>query len=1392
LECLEDRAVPTTYKWIGGAHSDASHTSGDPNLWSNALNWLNTSTGTNGAGVPGASDIATFSDTVNFTLSNPTTSYTQPFNKLPVTGGSGTLSLNALVINSTWGSKITIRQPLSLSGASEWDSGIISIGTGSWLTNSGTLTLANPSTIVLTSTGGELDNHGTIIQTGVGDLVLTTGSGASFETTLGNESGATIDLRSDASIYSDSSGGGLTNEGTVRKSAGSASGASTIGGGVFYFDTDSVVDVQQGNLRISATGVDSIEGGAVPGGTNLFSVANGSVVDLAYGGATVGYQGTFTGSGAGQVRLSGGTLKVGAFPGNNVTFNFPAGLFHWNGGNTIDTNGNTLTNAGSTTIDGTVNVVGGGDLVNSGTLVAVSGGTLTVGGGCILANQAAGVLDLQANATLSGGSGGGTLTNSGKLLRSTGGSTVSSLRSGLAVVNNGIVDVEQGTFQIGADSVTSSSGTFTVASGATLVMAASAGNIAVSYSGTFTGSGAGTVSVGSFVLRLTGGTTFNFPAGLLHWNSSGYLDTNGNTLTNSGSLTIDGAATLGGNGELKNTGTITDTSASNNFFDITSSTAFATRLTNQGTLDLQSDAYIYSDSTAIFSNAGTLRKSAGSGARVSNIGGGLAFVTSNLIDVRQGILVISTNSVTGNAGNSFTVASGASLHLTSIGATVVYQGTFTGSGAGEVDLSDGTISTVKLGGPTTFNFPAGLMYWGDFGHLDTNGQTLTNAGSITIDSPTTLQGNGTLNNTGAIVAVSGGYLTFSSSAANATTLANQSGATFDLQGGAQVSGNGTFNNAGTLLRSAGGSATATLAGVAFINNNLINVQQDTLQLGASSVTGAVGNTVTVATGATLDLADTLLSSYQGTFTGSGGGTVRVGNGKLQLAADITFNFPAGLLHWNSSGTIDTNGHTLTNAGGLTIDGGANLSGNGTLTNAGAIVAAAGGSLALASSGAANATTLVNQSGSTFDLQANAAVVGGPGGGTFSNLGTLLRSAGGSAGSAIYAGIVVTNNNQISVQQGTLTIGATSVTAAAAGSTFTVAGGATLEMANGGTAYAGTFTGSGAGQALVDGALKLAGDTTFNFPPGLLHWNSSGTIDTQSRTLTNAGSISIDGTASLTGNYTQTASGALAIDLNGPAAGSQYDQLKATGNVSLAGALNLSIGIAPVVGTPFTIISDAGGAITGTFAGLPQGATITAGGATFQISYSAGSVVLTATAAAPAVTGVGENAGVAQRSMVTSVQVTFNTVVSIAQGAFALTYLGGGPGVAGSTVGGFAASTATVNGVTVATLSNFTGTDTSAGSLIDGRYSLTVTGSAVTANGMPMAGDFTFADSGTTTGNQLFRLYGDGDGNRMVNQGDLALFRVAFGSGDPTFDVDGNGAVNQTDLATFRTHFGAAV
>ena len=92
---------------------------------------------------------------------------------------------------------------------------------------------------------------------------------------------------------------------------------------------------------------------------------------------------------------------------------------------------------------------------------------------------------------------------------------------------------------------------------------------------------------------------------------------------------------------------------------------------------------------------------------------------------------------------------------------------------------------------------------------------------------------------------------------------------------------------------------------------------------------------------------------------------------------------------------------------------------------------------------------------------------------------------------------------------------------------------------------------------------------------------------------------------------------LLFTLNGPVAGTQFDQIIATNSVTINNAnLVLTVGFTPIAGTTFEIINNEGsGAVSGTgFLGLPEASMFAVSGDLFQISYVGGTgndVVLTA-------------------------------------------------------------------------------------------------------------------------------------------------------------------------------------
>jgi YVTN family beta-propeller protein/autotransporter-associated beta strand protein len=94
-----------------------------------------------------------------------------------------------------------------------------------------------------------------------------------------------------------------------------------------------------------------------------------------------------------------------------------------------------------------------------------------------------------------------------------------------------------------------------------------------------------------------------------------------------------------------------------------------------------------------------------------------------------------------------------------------------------------------------------------------------------------------------------------------------------------------------------------------------------------------------------------------------------------------------------------------------------------------------------------------------------------------------------------------------------------------------------------------------------------------------------------------------------------------VDVNGTVAGTGYDRLDVSGVAAIDGAtLKLMPSILPATGTTFTILTNA----TGTFAGLAEGAVMTADGRRYRISYTGGDgndVVLTVVNEAPTISSI---------------------------------------------------------------------------------------------------------------------------------------------------------------------------
>lgn len=163
----------------------------------------------------------------------------------------------------------------------------------------------------------------------------------------------------------------------------------------------------------------------------------------------------------------------------------------------------------------------------------------------------------------------------------------------------------------------------------------------------------------------------------------------------------------------------------------------------------------------------------------------------------------------------------------------------------------------------------------------------------------------------------------------------------------------------------------------------------------------------------------------------------------------------------------------------------------------------------------------------------------------------------------------------------------------------------------GNTYSGSTTVAG-GVLVVDGQQPNS-PVVVNAGTSLRGSGQVGAITSASGTVSPGNTAT--GILSSTGNLSLDANSTLSVTLNGTTAGTGYDQLTVAGQVALGGAtLQTTVGFNAANNDQFTIINNTGSAaVSGTFAGLPQGATVVVSDESFQISYTGGDgndVVLT--------------------------------------------------------------------------------------------------------------------------------------------------------------------------------------
>jgi len=966
------------------------------------------------------------------------------------------------------------------------------------------------------ATGLASSNTGGLIKSGAGTLTLTGSHAYAGATTVGAGTLQIGDGANDGSIAASS---GIANNGAlVYNLAGNQVYSGAISGtGAFTKSGGGTLILTGSN---STTGAVSVTGGTLQIGNGSSGSVSGTTVSLG-SGATLAVNLANSGTLGSAISIFGGALNAVGSGTNTLSGNingYAYGTFNQSGAGTTILSGNntffgaTNINAGALQLNyqyaayySTVNVNTANGLA-FGTTAATIGGLSGTSGFSLLTTSGTGV-------NLSVGNNNADTTYAGVIAGSNPASGLTKVGIGTLTLTGsstyiGATTISAGTLQIGNGttdgSIAASSG---ISNGSALVCNVASNQsigCVISGTGTFTKSGAGTLT---FTAANTYSATTTINSGTLQFGDGttghdGSISNNSN-IVNNGNLLYNLSGFESYNGVISGPGSITKSGS--------------------GTLELNNGAHTYSGATTI--NGGVLQLlqpaatlgSGSSAVTLANVSGALL----NLNPHNWGTASISIGSLSGG-----------------------------GTSGGNVDLHGDTLTVGSDNTSTTFSGAILSSSWGVGNLIKVGTGTLTLTGGNTYSGLTT---------------VSGGVLAISSAGVIASAVTINAGGTLQIgdgtTDGSVASTSGIFNNgtlafnlagsqtyshvisgSGTLTKSGAGTLTLsgvnTYSGATIINSGILADTYGTSKLSPNSAV-VLANTA----GATLSLA---YSETIGSLSGGGanGGNVKTAgwwstftvggdNTSTTYAGDI---HGGGLLAKTGTGTLTLTGTNFTdynsgaflvvNSGVLEIAGAGILAGSGQnspgTVNAGGTLrlnstATADGGLAywnlwsgLTVNGGAIETNLASGISILFTMGAGGATVGGSGVGTetgvLSGSGSLTKAGTGtwtltgsnsySGGTTISGGAMQIGNANalgtggVTVNGGTLDLRGHSVSVGAlngSGGTIinTVSGTSTLttSVASGTSTYAGeigndtgavVLTNSGAGTLILSGSLTMSG------------------------------------------------------------------------------------------------------------------------------------------------------------------------------------------------------------------------------------------------------------------------------------------------------------------------------
>jgi len=545
-------------------------------------------------------------------------------------------------------------------------------------------------------------------------------------------------------------------------------------------------------------------------------------------------------------------------------------------------------------------------------------------------------------------------------------------------------------------------------------------------------------------------------------------------------------------------------------------------------------------------------------------------------------------------GNPSSAANGTiAIGSTTTAATLVYTGS-TATTNRVINLAGTT------GGATLDQSGSGLLKF-------TSALTATGAGSKTL----TLQGstNGTGEIAAAIVDNSGTHKTsVVKGGTGAWTLSgtNTNTGTTTINGGIlqlakQVS---LYNNAtlswtaaninvksgGTLAFNVGGTGEFTTANLTTLLTNLAASSSATNGMNTGS---NFGFDTTNASGGTFTIADVIANSTGG--SGGARGLTKLGTNTLTLTGTNTYTgattINGGILQLSGSGSINGSNVTV-NAGSFVNNSSVAYSGILTLNNAslgggtidGSITYSGGGAV----SGSSSVTGSVGTSSGSFEIQSGANLTVGSGLNVSGTAGLVIASTASVTGSLNYTSSVnSTIDGAIAGNGQTLTLNNASAKLTLSG-TNTYTGATTID----------------AGALVVNGNISSSSLTSVASGATIGGSGTVGDLTVSSGGFINPGNS--PGILNVSGDYTQA--GLYTAEITGLTAGTEHDQINVTGSVDITGGSLTALFTAGTYAANdliFILLNDGEDAITGTYSGFAQGATVIEyDGFDWKISYTA--------------------------------------------------------------------------------------------------------------------------------------------------------------------------------------------